>query len=1020
MMKPSGLNIRLFLVTLGMIGALFAAALHLSDIDTDIINYLPQKDPVLADAALIFKHHPMQGEMVIDLEVATPDPDRLVQCGQLVQQRMQASGLFKQVGTDAMQALIPGLLRHVADSLPVLFTAEELNTHIEPLISPQAIRRQLAALQNQLLGMDTIGQTEFITRDPLAFRNILMARLADLAPAGEIEIHKGQLLSADHKHLLITATPAAAGTDTAFAGRLARFMETLSEDPALASVTLTPMGAYRAALDNERIARRDVQKAVVLSTLGIALLLVMAFARPLIGLFAFLPAAAGTVTAFFVLALWHESISILALGFGGAIISITVDHGIAYLLFLDQSRTTSGKAAAREVWAIGLMAVLTTVGAFSALNLTGFPILAQLGQFAAIGIAASFLFVHLVFPRIFPQMPPARPRVLPFRRLVAKLPVAGKFTALTALAFMGGMLFFAKPTFNADLSSMNTLSRETAAAQDLMTRVWGGGIFNKVFVMNEADSLGELQQKGDRLLSRLSEDLRAGRLGAGFLPSMLFPGPERRRENFEAWTAFWHPQRVAQVRRALGEATRLGFTARAFAPFLEMLTAKQPPQADNAVPEQFYPLMGIVAHPQGGWMQFAALTPGPNYAARDLYARYGTLARVFDPTFFSQELGQLLFVTFIKMLAVIGISVALLIFFFFLDLKLTAITLSPVLFALVGTLGTLHLAGHPLDIPALMLGIIVIGMGIDYALFLVRAYQRYGGINDPAYERIKMTVIMAAGSTLIGFGVLCSADHALLYSAGITSVLGISYALIGAFTLLPPLLRQHFAKSEINASALQDPNRRILGRYRHLEVHPRLFARFKLKKDALFSELPLYLGSRPLHTVLDIGCGFGVPGCWVLEHFGAARIHAIDPDPERTRVAAFVFGERGSVDCAGAPNLPAAPQAADAALLLDMIHFLDDAEFGLTLRRLHAALDRSALLIIRAVVPPPDGRTSLHWKLDALRMKFNAIRAYHRPVDAIAAMLAQSGFRVRQTALSGGNPELAWVIASREDGAFQI
>jgi SAM-dependent methyltransferase len=277
-----------------------------------------------------------------------------------------------------------------------------------------------------------------------------------------------------------------------------------------------------------------------------------------------------------------------------------------------------------------------------------------------------------------------------------------------------------------------------------------------------------------------------------------------------------------------------------------------------------------------------------------------------------------------------------------------------------------------------------------------------------------MTVIMAAVSTLIGFGVLCTADHALLYSAGITSFLGIGYSLLGAFMLLPPMLRRHFARRAATAGAAPDLHRRIIARYRPLEVHPRLFARFKLKWDVLFSELPLYLdGSRPLHTVLDIGCGFGVPGSWVLERFDQARIYGIDPDPERIRVAGFVFGERGRATCDLAPNIPAAPHPADAALLLDMIHFLDDAGLRLTLERLHAALDTGAALIIRAVVPQRDGRASLLWKIDALRMKINGIPAFHRPVDAITRMLAETGFHLRHESLSGGNPESVWIVAER-------
>ncbi|MCP3967065.1 MAG: MMPL family transporter, partial [Lentisphaerae bacterium] len=120
----------------------------------------------------------------------------------------------------------------------------------------------------------------------------------------------------------------------------------------------------------------------------------------------------------FVYSLFHPSISMLTLGFGGAIISITVDHGIIYLLFLDRPHETSGSKVAHEVRAIGLLATLTTVGAFSALSFSGFPILAQVGQFAALGIALAFIFVHTVFPLIFPTMPPARRQIKPFLQRV--------------------------------------------------------------------------------------------------------------------------------------------------------------------------------------------------------------------------------------------------------------------------------------------------------------------------------------------------------------------------------------------------------------------------------------------------------------------------------------------------------------------------------------------------------------------------------------------------------------------------
>jgi SAM-dependent methyltransferase len=313
-----------------------------------------------------------------------------------------------------------------------------------------------------------------------------------------------------------------------------------------------------------------------------------------------------------------------------------------------------------------------------------------------------------------------------------------------------------------------------------------------------------------------------------------------------------------------------------------------------------------------------------------------------------------------------------------------------------------------------MLAIIVLGMGVDYSIYLVRSYQRYGNAAHPEFRRIRLAVILAALSTLIGFGVMCFADHALLRSAGTSSFLGICFCLVGAFVLLPPLLKHHFSRGPTPVPA-ENFDQSVSRRFRHLEAYPRLFARFKAKYDPMFSEFPWILeGCRNLKTVLDIGCGYGVPGCWLLTHYENVRIHAIEPDPERVRVAARVFEDRGHVTVGAAPDIPEAPEKADAAFLLDMSHFLDDDALSLTLTRLRQSMNPGALLVIRAVVPPPDGRVSRLWKIDALRMKLAGIRPHHRSTEELAKMMTDAGFLMEKTEISGGNRESVWLVARVE------
>ena len=1012
------LNWRFLSLTVLAVTALFVLGLYRLTIDTDIVGSLPQNDPVIADAAYLFTHHPMQSQVVVDVALEKTDLEALIACGRQVEKRLNQSGLFRSVGLEDAQKLMPDLLNTVTANLPALFSTDELRDHIQPLLETAEIRRRLEQVMTSLQGLESIGQAELISQDPLNFRGLVLSRLSQLAPSAGARIHRGYLLSADNRHLLVTAAPRSSGTDTVFARAATELMDRLSAElnrefgRAGQRVILTPVGAYRAALDNEQIIRKDVTVAITLATIGIAVLLVFAFPRPVLGLFSLLPAVAGTMLAFFVFSLFHDSISIMVLGFGGAIISITVDQGIAYLLFLDRPHTASGKEASEEVWNVGLLAVLTSIGAFGALCLSGFPVFVQLGQFTMLGIGISFIFVHTVFPKIFPEMPAGRQRALPLQKAANAMAMTGRKGLWTAVGFAAVMLIFAKPVFNVSLQAMNTVGSDTRAAEQLLAEVWGD-IFDKVYVLTAGDSVAELQHKGDLLAEKLEKDLEAEFLSAGFVPSMIFPGQDRRQKNFAAWKQFWTQGKVEDLERDIGQlSASIGFAADAFAPFYQMLRTDTEPAASVGIPVEYLNFLGISKIADGSsWIQVATLTTGPAYDAHRFHERYGPTGRLFDPGFFSERLGKLLFHTFLKLFFIIALSVAVLLFVFFADAALTVVSLLPVAFALIATLGTMTIIGHPLDIPGLMLSIVVLGMGIDYSLFFVRSFQRYGTLGHPSFGLIRMTVFMSAVSTLIGFGTLCTADHSLLKSAGLTSFLGIAYSMIGAFLILPPVL-DHIQKKRQSktpkSGSLQD---RVLNRYHNMEAYPRFFARFKLRFDPMFLELQQILQSSDgIKTIIDIGCGYGVPSSWLLERFPEARIFGIEPSKKRVRIASLAVGTRGTVAQGHAPELPEVPRPADLTTLFDMVHFLNDDALLLTLVRVAERMREDGCLIIRATIRP-QRRFPWVWWLENAKLRFAGAPAYYRSAEQLEKMIARSGFRITDTLPSGVHDELVWLIA---------
>jgi len=1008
-------NLRLFLIVLLFIIASSVTGLLRLDMDTDIVRSLPANSVVVSDALDIFANHPIHDQIAVDLTLTVDDLESLVACGQFIEKEFTASGLFREVGNSEIASLIPELALQVAESLPLLFTKTELDVEVAPRLKADFIQTRLQESVQKLSSLEGIGQGQFIASDPLGFMEPIMAKMAMLAPLAGAEIHNGFLLSPDRKHLLVTARPNLSGTDTASARQLADLIhsveEMLNEQYATAGieVMLTPVGAYRAALDNEQIIRHDVNFALLLSMLGIGFLLFIAFPRPLIGLLSLLPALFGTALSLLVFSLLHPSISIMVLGFGGAIISITVDHGIAYLLFLDQRQDTRGREASHEVRSIGLLAVLTTCGAFLTLSFSGFPVFVQLGQFTAMGVLFSFLFVHFIFPYVTPVMKASSKGRLLLQPVVDGLYNTGRVGFFGAALLASVLIFYARPEFQVNLESMNTVSQETMEADSLFTSVWGN-ISNRVVLMLSSDSVENLQQQNDELLQQVDKDVAAETLEKVFVASMLFPGDNRAQENLSAWKQFWTPEKIKVLQdRLVASSTALGFSDQAFSSFLTKLSPDYSVQA-KTLPAKFYPLLGI-QESDGQLHEFVNISPGENYSSDDFFAGYHSKGKIFDSPNFSVQLAAILFKSFSTMLGIIAVSIVIFLLFFYASWQLTFITLLPPVFSYICTLGTMKLIGHPLDIPGLMLSIVILGMGIDYSIFFVRAHQRYRNPQNPSFGLVRMAVFMAGTSTLIGFGVLCFAEHSLLRSIGITSILGIGYSLLGAFLLLPPLLRSYFSTTLRESTKPQNIDQRVRNRYRLLEAYPRMFARFKLQSDPMFEDLPEILGRERgvVRSILDIGCGYGVPGCWCLEYCKKAKLIGIDPDAERIRVAAHAMGERAELMPNMASELSELKEPADLVLLLDMLHYLDDDSVKKLLANCFTVMASGGLLVIRYVIYPKERAVSWFWKVEDLRTRSAGGAAHYRKTEDMAELLEGAGFTVEINRVTKTNEELVWL-----------
>ncbi|MFP4474623.1 MAG: MMPL family transporter [Desulfatibacillaceae bacterium] len=1011
-------NLFIGLAVCAAIAAAFAWGLSRLAIDNDVVKAVPTRGPVPTHARAVLAENRALDQVVIDLSMADGSVarDSLVRAADTVRQRLEDTGLFKSVGVRGTSTDMPRLVSKVASHLPAMFDADDLTRLDRELFTEEGIDDALDTMMRELSGLSGVGQSGLYTKDPLGLRNRVLARFSRSPFFENARPYKGHLLSRDGSHLLIPAVPAQSGTDTGYARKLVALLDGLAEDLKDRGVRLVHMGAYRAALDNEMIVRRDATFAMALTTIGVGILLLAGFPRPWIGLLALVPAVFGAMAALFVYSLLRDSITGLALGFGGALVSITVDHSIAYLLYLDRTHDTEARHASHQVWSVGLFAVITTVGAFGLLLFSGFPLMAQVGLFAALGIAFSFVFVHTVFPLLIPGLPPAkRHPPVPLESWLARLCAnRGMLAAGLALGLAGGAVFLAQPRFSVDVSEMNTVGPDTEQAQQVVAETWGD-VESQVAVMVRAEDPEGLRAEADKVAALWENYLERGVLDSGLVVGMILPGPALADAHKRAWRNFWTPEKVRDVRdRFATAASSRGMVAGAFSPFWDML--EHPGHGAPDLPRSLYPLFGISGGDGGEpLVLMATARRGNDYDPGEFFQENAaTGAKVLDPELFARRLSGLLQSTFVRMLTWIAVAVLVLFTLLFFEWRLVLACAAPVAFALVCTLATLNLAGRPIDIPGLMLGVVVFGMGVDYGIFFVRGQQRYFSARHPAQGPIRMAVFLAGSSTLVGMGVLAFSEHAVLRSVGTTAGLAILYSLLGTFVILPPVLSRLFRQKPFAGGGVGpgSPEHllRAASRYALLEPYPRLFAWFKMRTDPMFDRLADLAPESG--TVWDAGCGYAVPAVWLAALRPGLRFIGAEPDPERVRVARRTLGERGRVLQTDASGLSGAPSP-DCVLFLDVAHHLDDDALTGFLNMCADRLAKGGRLVMRTTVTTDK---KLPWEriLERLRVGRKKGSLSFRKPEVMVDMLRGAGFMVENVAPTAPGREEYWFIGVLE------
>ncbi|MDA3899599.1 MAG: hypothetical protein PF637_03660 [Spirochaetes bacterium] len=995
------------------------------NISTDIIQLLPTSSRVFSDAQTIFITLPQKDKIALNISVREDNYELLFKAAAFYQQQLLKSDLFSAVGMQNVIEDYPDLISYIVSNLPYLLTEDELKTKLDSLLSAEKLYLSVSDNLNSLQTLTGTGQTNVMIADPLNFRSLIFKKIMMQLPTDIAHYSNGFLVSNDKKNILIVLEPVGNTTESETAQALVSCFSSLYQqfETEFASnsqlISINYAGAFQSAYENERVIRADVARSLTIATIVIIILVFLAFSRPLWGVVALVPALLGTISGFCLFALFFDSISLLTIGFGSAIISITVDHGIAYSIFLDQKGKTCGKAASRKIWYSSLSGTVTTMAGFLLLYFTGFTLLSQIGIFTASGLLCSFIYIHFVFPDVFHSIPGTLKRTPLLHHLIVPVffsKTGAKCIIGIILLFLS--LFYIQTKFDVSLESMNYSSSRTLESESKIQSVWGNLLDSSLFLL-QAETLPELLEQSDSLTRLLSLKVEQNELSSFVSPSTMYPGNDIRLQNYTSWKNYWTDAKLDSLNINLKQiCTETGMPFQFYATFLKKITSE-----DHFVSSQKEALLNQfnIYHEKGLYSGLIIYKKGDHYspaAISDLIQQKAVSAAWYDPHYYVNSLTDFLSESFIRLLLIILLSVLVLLTFLLADIRLVMIVLVPLFFSFCATLSTLRLLNRPLDIPVLMLSVVVLGIGVDYALYMIKASQRIAlkGYDDSTI-RIGLIIFMAAFSTMAGFGALMFSYHPLLRSVGIVSFLGVFYSLL-ANILISPFLLQSYTASVLKRSGSlvvansRDHIRNVVARYSLISPFSKYFAHYKMKLDPLFDSLLQYAGSP--HSIIDIGAGFAVPAVWMLEIMPSVTYTGLEPDVARVEVANAALGSKGTVLLGNAcDDLDKLPDGSDLALMLDMGHYLTDKEFTSITARIREKLEYKGRLLIRITIP---GDRNYAWEriLEKVRFFNKGKSVYFRSSSRITELLNMAGYTSVIMEQTDEKREETWFIVQND------
>ena len=556
----------------------------------------------------------------------------------------------------------------------------------------------------------------------------------------------------------------------------------------------------------------------------------LAYRRPLRSfVLAFAPVAAGVLYGFGAYALLHRPLTPMTAVIGGVLAGMSIDYAIAFLSYYPAHRAASASAAdaadatRRRVGSAILAAWGTSIVGFVAVGFSHISALRDFSILGALGLTGAFLCAIVLLPALLALFDRRGDKSIA-QSILWRVPVNALLRSLLRrprvfLGIAGAMfvvciivLLLPGPVLplESDLSVMHPRPNPPLEAQDRIAARLGMSPGSFIVHLRAADA-DQLLRLAHHVEARLRSPRvqTAGVIGTFGLATLL-PDPAIVPARIEATGPALAERVVSDFNDAVSQTLFDPAAYQPYTQFLRRLLANAHAPAINDL--LHYPSLADNILPASS---LAADAPAPTEAITLVLLRQdnekresrdaavatirAALADLPGATLtglsvlnHDTELGVRRDLPRLVLAAVIVATLYLIVQFR--NLVDCVLAMLPAIFGLACLLAFMRLTGMTLNMINLIAFPLLVGIDVDYGIFLVTAVRRreLGALTPPQLlDRLfpaSSAVLLCAAAALIGFASLAFTSIPAVQSLGVAVAVGVTSCVMGCFFLVLPIL----------------------------------------------------------------------------------------------------------------------------------------------------------------------------------------------------------------------------------------